>query len=659
MKKIEILAPAGSKESFITAVNSGADAVYCGLKDFSARNKAENFSPSELFSFTDYAHKNNVHVYVALNTLIKQSELRNAVKQINIISQAGADAVIIQDFGIADIVKNYFPDLKMHASTQMSVHNSCGVLEAEKSGFKRVVLARELSVAEIKEIKKKTSAELEIFCHGALCFGASGLCLMSSFIGGYSGNRGACAQPCRRNWNTGNKKGFYISPKDLNLSAHIREILQSGISSLKIEGRMKNAQYVYKTVKAYRALLDSAGSADAVKEAAELLSYDFARAKTTFNFVKRSKDIFSPEKPKQTGLFIGKVSNARAGYFEIKTGIQLNGNDIFKAADAKNDTYHKIAVKSLQFSQGIYLIETESSFIRDGMDIFKTSDETLAAYIKDSAQNADIPKKTLEVKEKGVSFPVFAKTASQEELFIKINDSNWMKFIQDKKIKVIFALSDENIKKTNDLNNVDYFEFPPYIDETSLPLYKETAAELTRKNKKFFLNNIAHFSLFKSGKPELYASNFLHALNSFSAAFLFKKGIKDFVFSVEDDIKNIAELSKSGLSQKGIFYISGFPVLAVSAMSLHEDLRQNETIHSQKDSFRLLRSGTKTLVLPQYPVMLFNKKQTLKKTGVGKFLIDLSFIVPDKNYLSYILDAFNGKKPLQNECEFNFDRGLK
>lgn len=658
MKKPELLSPAGSKDAFITAVEAGADAVYCGLKNFSARSKAGNFSASELFSFTQYAHKKNVRVYVAMNTLIKQSELKEAVKQINIIAGSGADAVIAQDLGIANIIKHHFPELKLHASTQMSVHNSFGVLEAEKAGFKRAVLARELSISEIKEIKKKTSAELEIFCHGALCFGVSGLCLMSSFIGGYSGNRGACAQPCRRNWNFRDKKGFYLSPKDLDLSAHIREIKEAGISSLKIEGRMKSAQYVYKTVKAYRMLIDSGGDPAAVKEAAELLSYDFARQKTTFNFIKKSKDIFSPEMPKQTGIFVGKVSKAGSGFFEIRSGIQLNKEDSLKAADSKNDTYNKIAVKSLDFSNGVYRIGAESSFVREGMEIFKTSDAGLAAELQGIIKNADIPKTTPEVKEKRINFPEFAKTRPEEKLFIKIDNPEWIKFIRDKNINIIFTLSAGNAGKA-EMPDAGYFELPAYIGEAELALYKDTVSKLILKKKKFFLNNIGHFSFFEGRQSEISAGSFLYALNSFAADFLFKKGVGNFVFSLEDDIKNITELSKSGLSRKGIFYISGFPALALSAMSLHNDLAGNETINSREDSFQLLHQEDKTAVLPRYPVMLFNKKQILKKLNITKFLIDLSFIAPDKNYLACVLDAFNGKLPLRNEYEFNFDRNLK
>lgn len=659
MGKMEILAPAGSKESFITAVEAGADAVYCGLKEFSARSKAGNFYPDELASFTEYAHKKNVKVYVAFNTLVKEAELKKAVRLMSAVSQTGADAVIIQDFGIANMVKNHFPELKMHASTQMSVHNSAGVLEAQKSGFKRVVLARELSLEEIKEIKKKTSAELEIFCHGALCFGVSGICLMSSFIGGRSANRGACAQPCRRIWSFKDKKGFYISPKDLDLSAYMKEISASGVSSLKIEGRMKNAQYVYKTVKAYRMLADSGASAEALKEAAGLLALDFARPKTSFNFINASKDIFSPQKTKQSGIFIGRVHNAKNGSFEIKTEMRLNKNDILKAADPKNDMYHKIGIISMRFSGGVYFLETDSRFIGNGMEIFKTSDASLAAYLKDIIEKTAITKKSPEFKEKNVKFPLFSKELAKEKLFIKTDNAQWIKFLDGRKTGIIFALSAENAAAAENLNDADYFEIPPYIGEADLPAYKKIILKLARKKKKFFLNNIGHFSFFDKLQTELYAGSFLYSLNSFSVDFLFKKGVRNFVFSAEDDIKNIKELSKSKAAAKGIFYLSGFLPLALSAMSPHADMPRKGIISSQKDSLRIETFCAKTAVLARYPVMLFDKKEELKKAGISRFIIDLSFIEPDKKYLSCVLDAFYGKRPLQGGLKFNFDRGLK
>ncbi|MCL2485427.1 MAG: U32 family peptidase [Endomicrobia bacterium] len=726
--RIEILAPAGSKESFITAVEAGADAVYCGLKDFSARSKASNFTPAELNNYINYAHKKNVKVYVAFNTLIKQIELKDAVKQINFIEQANADAVIVQDLGVANIVKKYFPRLKLHASTQLAIHNSYGVLEAEKAGFKRVVLARELSLQEIKSISKNTNTELEIFCHGALCFGVSGLCLMSSFIGGASGNRGMCSQPCRRKWTVNKKDGFYISPKDLDLSNYAKDIAKSGIISLKIEGRMKNPQYVYKTVKAYK-ILFSAGEknfAEVLKEVKEILNTDFARTKTSFNFIQKSKDIFAPETAKQIGAFAGDIISVKDNVITLKTKIQLNKTDALKAADSKADAYFKINVLDIRHINSVipekagihvavnsicdnnkmdsdfhrndtdtllYEIETDTPGLKSGMQIFKTADGNFEEFLQNIIKTAEIEKKEFSPAEKNISYPKFKKSQPQEKLFIKINDINWLPVIQktlspchpelasgsgsscfngkmlkqvqhdtslktqkNENISVIFTLDKENIKHASKIENIKYFELPPYIDEHDLPLFEQALNNL--KDKTFFVNNISHFMFFKK-EDSLLAGNFLYVLNSFAADFLFKNRINGFMFSGEDDFKNISDLAKNGLSDYAIFYISGFPTLAVSLMTACNELSQNKNIESAKDIFQVIHRNGKTNIMPQYPVMLFNKKKRLEKLGVNKFIIDLSFINPNKTYLDTVLNAFLGKIPLQNGWEFNFERGLK
>ena len=257
MNKIELLAPSGSLESFMSAVSAGADAVYLGLKEFNARAKAKNFSYQQLNEICNYAHKNNVKVFVALNTLIKNSEINSILKILENIHLSKADAVIVQDLGVAYLAQKYFPQINLHASTQLTIHNSYGANQAQQMGFKRAVLARELSFEEIKFIKSNSDIELEIFCHGALCFCVSGLCLFSSFIGGYSGNRGHCSQPCRRLWTVDNKKGYFLSPKDFQIADYINQIKEIGITSLKIEGRLKSPDYVSKTVKAYRLLINS------------------------------------------------------------------------------------------------------------------------------------------------------------------------------------------------------------------------------------------------------------------------------------------------------------------------------------------------------------------------------------------------------------------
>ncbi|MDR1941774.1 MAG: U32 family peptidase [Endomicrobium sp.] len=661
MKKLEILAPAGSKEAFIAAVRAGADAVYCGLENFNARGKAQNFTPQEFFNYTAFARENKVKVYAALNVLIKQTEIQEAVKTLNFIAEAKADAVIVQDFGIAQIARKYFPQLKLHASTQMNVHNSYAVLQAQEAGIERVVLARELSLEEIRQISQKTSAGLEIFCHGALCFSVSGICLMSSFIGGCSANRGACAQPCRRRWSFSGKEGFYLSPKDLRLAQYINEIKNAGVSCIKIEGRMKNAQYVYKTARAYRIAADAPqGDESALKEAQNILDEDFARKKTSFNFIKKSEEIFEPDLTKQTGVYVGKTLSCHDGVLKIKTSVQINKNDIIKASNAKEDRYITSHVKDVNFNEGICEIKTDFPPLKPQTEIFKTYDGIFEETLKKIIAGANIEKNKIKTQEINVKYPVFEKTAAKEELFLKIDDLQWLKFIKNVDLAIIYALDKENTNKPLARQKIDFFELPSYIEEADLPLYERAIKDLLKNaENKFILNNIGHFRFFKDAKAKLYAGPFLYALNSFAADFLIKNKIINFTFSHEDDIKNISEIAKTGLSSKSVFYLCGFPPLAVSKMTPHKDLQNGALLKSQKDSFNAVIKGKTAHIIAQHPVMLFNKMPKLKNLGIRKYIIDLSFIKPSPNYLNLMLDAWRGKQLISNEYEFNFERKLK
>ncbi|MCZ7372351.1 MAG: DUF3656 domain-containing protein, partial [Candidatus Methanoperedens sp.] len=238
------------------AVENGADAVYFGGTLFSARQYASNFNREELEWAIDYAHERGVRAYVTVNTLIKDSELDKAYDYLHFLCKAGADAVIVQDMGILKLLREQLPQLPVHASTQMTIHNVEGMKFLQDMGVKRVVLARELSLVEIKRIKAETGIEIETFIHGALCFSYSGQCLLSSMIGGRSGNRGYCAQPCRKKYRAGDVEGYLLSPKDLNMSGNIPDLVEAGIDSFKIEGRMKRPEYVAGVVRVYRRLID-------------------------------------------------------------------------------------------------------------------------------------------------------------------------------------------------------------------------------------------------------------------------------------------------------------------------------------------------------------------------------------------------------------------
>lgn len=283
--KTEILAPIGSKESLVAAVNSGADAVYMGTKNFNARIKADNFSFEQVKEAIDYCHARNVKVNITMNTLVADDEMPLALETLKQIYSLGADAVILQDLGFASLVKKAAPEIERHASTQMSVQTLAGVRLLENLGYERVVLPRELTREEIKNIKENAGCEIEIFVHGALCMCVSGQCYMSSMFGSRSGNRGLCAQPCRLPFKAEGGTGHDLSLKDLSLVQNLREIYEMGVDSLKIEGRMKRPEYVAAAVTAVRTSLAGKPNADIT----EKLKSVFSRSGFTDGYYMNSR----------------------------------------------------------------------------------------------------------------------------------------------------------------------------------------------------------------------------------------------------------------------------------------------------------------------------------------------------------------------------------
>ena len=251
---MEILAPAGNEQSLVAAVRSGADAVYLGTGAFNARRNADNFRDNSLAEAVNYCHGRGVKVYVTLNTLIRDEELSAFLAAAREVAEAGPDGVIVQDLAVVKVLKTICPDLPLVASTQMSVHNAAGVRALEDMGFSRVVLARELTLEEIRKIRSETRAELEVFIHGALCMSVSGMCYYSAMMGERSGNRGLCAQPCRLN-SACNGRPYALSLKDMSFITRVRDLEAAEVCSVKIEGRMKRPEYVAAAVTAVRAAL--------------------------------------------------------------------------------------------------------------------------------------------------------------------------------------------------------------------------------------------------------------------------------------------------------------------------------------------------------------------------------------------------------------------
>jgi len=351
----ELLAPAGSLAAGLTAFDYGADAVYAGLPKFNARERTENFSLEEMSKLIAYAHKINKKVYLTFNTLIKESELEEAAEQLYEVSCLQPDAVIVQDIGVLRIIREYFPALEIHASTQMGIHNSAGVNFASKLGIKRVILERQVSMDELKQIVKNSIIETEVFIHGALCCSMSGNCLLSSWLGGWSGNRGKCKQPCRRRYYSDEGNGFFFSTKDLYSLDVIQELKQIGISSLKIEGRLRKPDYVRNVVSAYRMILDThqnENSTVILRKARDILSRSLGRKWSSgFRDIDSCRDVIQHKLLGVSGQPYGKVANIKKNGFYVALTQRLHIGDRIRVQPKSGDEGPTVTITKLSLDE--------------------------------------------------------------------------------------------------------------------------------------------------------------------------------------------------------------------------------------------------------------------------------------------------------------------
>lgn len=388
MKKPELLAPAGNMDSLKAAIAAGCDAVYLSGKMYGARAFANNFDNDELKEVINICHLYGIKVYITVNTLIYENEVDSFLTYIEYIHTLGVDAVIMQDLGMIDLVRKIYPNLEIHASTQTHIHNLEGTKLMESLGLKRVVLARETPIELIKEIKNNTNIELEIFIHGALCISYSGQCLMSSLIGGRSGNRGSCAQCCRQPYDLIkdgkkiNKDKYLLSTKDLNTIFNIDKLIDIGVDSLKIEGRMKRPEYVYIVVSLYRKAIDSYINKgiidindDDIKELKKIFNRKFTKG---FIFHEDNNKFTNPYRPNHMGIEIGKVIDYKNHYAIIELKDELNINDGIRISENDigmniSDMYrNKIKIKSANTNDIISIPIKEK--VKIGSIVLKTTD---------------------------------------------------------------------------------------------------------------------------------------------------------------------------------------------------------------------------------------------------------------------------------------------
>ena len=538
MKKVELLAPAGNMENLKYAVMAGCDAVYLGLKKFGARAFSSNFSDNEFIEAVNYCHLYGVKVYVTLNTIIYDYEVEDFLKTVDFIHKNNVDAVLIQDLGMLDLVRKTYPNLEVHASTQMHIHNLDGVKVLEKFGIKRAVLARETSIDTIKYIKENSNIELEVFVHGALCVSYSGECLMSKFIGGRSGNRGECAGACRLSYdvvdcnnNILNKNKYPISTKDLNTIYYIDKLIESGVASLKIEGRMKSKEYVYMVVKLYRDTIDNyykTGKVIVNEEYLLKLKKIFNREYTKgFLFNINNNELINSYRPNHMGVNVGKVLNYKNGYatilltdhVSIGSGLRVLSknnkdvgilvNEFYKNNKLVKDAYKNdiisIKVHDKVFKNDIVVITNDKSISNSIEDYIKNNKRKVLISGKVSCKLGII---TLEVSD-GINkvvvssnnvFKSINKSTTKEDISVKLNklvntvykfnsldiniDSNLfipLKEINGLKNNMVVLLNDKRLYKINYVKSKYYIDLPDFKKEELITCYTNNINNLDKK----------------------------------------------------------------------------------------------------------------------------------------------------------------------------------
>ncbi|MCF7911345.1 MAG: U32 family peptidase [Candidatus Cloacimonetes bacterium] len=657
MPKPELLVPAGSVEAFYAALEAGADAVYLGLRRFNARERAKNFTVSQVKAILSEASEKGVKVYITLNTLIKNSEIPELFDVLLTLEKIKVDAIIIQDLGLYYLVAKYFPRLKLHASTQMGNHNSLGAAYCQILGMERVILARELTFPELQEIKKKTSIDLEVFIHGALCYSFSGMCLFSSYLGGMSANRGNCRQPCRRKYKLADQESYFFNLKDNQQADQIRKLTKLGIRSLKIEGRMKPADYVYNAALAYRQLLDENSDK---KESYQLLEQDLGRQKTGYFLAGNIKDAIS-EVP-YTGKKAGEVLAVKP-QLAIRADITLKAGDRLRILSDQGFDSKAFKIKKLIVQGNRIILPDIKVECSIGEQVFLVGLQN--RKFPDRLQRemkADIYKFSVKRQQDILSKLVCGKPAAREELYFRINEIKWLrKLYLDKIDKLILNLDQQEMKAfkidTPFLQNIVdkiIIQLPRFIAEKNLAFYQNEIKKFYNAGiRQYMLSHISQKLLFSEySKLRLFVSENVYVLNDAAAAFLIEEQITNWVYPYENDFPNLI----AGSVHRGIVPLLFYPELFYSRMPAA--IPEDAEISDLRQNFHKKTRDGITIILPEHPVSLLQFHKRLVDKGFRRFLIDLSWYHPSTNTFNRAYKNYLNSTPEQPATNFNFKAGL-
>lgn len=709
---VELLAPAGNLESLDAAIGEGADAVYLGLKSFNARLRTTNFAWNQFEAAVDSIHKQHKKIYVTVNTVCEENETERLYRFLAYLNEVNPDGLIVQDYAVIRMVQDYFPNLKLHASTQMNVESSNAVRLLQKEGLTRMVLARELNLEEIAKIKKETNAELEVFVHGALCVSESGLCLFSSFLGGKSANRGMCTQACRRLYSAeipgGIKQGYYFSPCDLELIDQIPSLIDAGVDSFKIEGRMKSADYVGSVVSAYRYVIDhyQEDKKGAIAAGKRILAADFARSKTSYWYNFKSLDegvenagskILNPNQAGGTGIYLGKISAIKPADPSVIEMIAKNA--------PKDTPEEQLNIKMAIFSGGSYDPEPGDSIrLHKKDDSGRTSSKVRSVEITDDDKHwinipggysigdsvyllqtksmskryphvlpHDIskyrrqPKDELlpilditPIKEKELSyFPegIYVQVSTIQDIF-SIQGINPIKVILEYNSETSYDLLNHKTVLPFAKKQV-FISFDPFCSSSQEDLLTDQINQLIEDGyKNFVANNIAHINILKDKGVNVVAGPYLYTFNRWAVSWLENQNIGAFIMPYENSRRNLEATFDSSVRDRVLVPVFAYPTLFRMRFKLPSDYNFTYFEDKENSVFKTNSTVDGSFVMPEEPFSILDKVEYIYKSGFSRILIDFSKTKVSRSQIKSVLTSLTKSISLPDVSRFNWKDGF-
>ena len=682
---VELLAPAGSAAALTAAVNNGADAVYVGTKDFNARARAKNFAYKELELAVGTLHKMGRKLYVTVNTVFEEWETNRVYNLLKYLSAIDTDGIIVQDLGILQMIKdNNLTTLPIHASTQMNVSNVRGVNLLSSLGVKRVVVSRELTFDEVRTIVQNTNTEIEMFIHGALCISGSGLCQFSGYFGGKSANRGQCTQACRRIYiDECEDQKYFFSPKDLMLLDKIPQIVEAGVKSLKIEGRMKNPDYVASVTGAYRYMIDNYADdyESALRQAKSIMAGELSRQKTHFFFDGRdNKDFLSLTQTGEQGIFVGRISavdNESQSEVGLTFSADMNVDKgdmirIHSRSRDRSDSYKVTNAVHDGRTHSATVASKPSSSINVGDEVYlfrkAENDNKYGSLLKFNLPKYHHPGVTdiMTAHKDKLQKGSYKSKRLSDGVYIKINKFAQFFLVQAfKPRKIIFALTRNNCTELlSNIRKVPFrmediiVELPPFLRQDDEEWLAETIANLKKiRVSSFIINNVSEITYFKDDKDSLLiGGQYLYTFNSFAVELLQKQHISYFIPPLEISKKNFYDLLAIFGANIFILNIFTFPVL----FQINANLKTHpDRLHDiRNNNFYVIREKETTRVIPDVPYSLMDKQPLLTKNNIRKVIVDLCDVSLSKSDYKNLVKRLASNQNTEKFSRFNWNDGF-